>query len=39
MPSFAVTLAHAVYAALGSYPLQEIYRLPQMISGELERPP
>ena len=39
MPSFAVTLAHAVYAALGTYPLREIHKLPQLISGELERPP
>jgi len=39
MPNFAATLAHAVYAALGNYPLQEIHKLPQLISGELERPP
>jgi hypothetical protein len=39
MPSFAVTLAHAVYAALGSYPLQGIHKLPELISEVLERPP
>jgi hypothetical protein len=39
MPGFAVALAQAVYAALGDYPLQEIHKLPQLISGELERPP
>ena len=37
MPSFAATLANAVYLALGSYPLQEIDDFARRLDKEYEQ--
>jgi len=37
MPSFATTLANAVYRGLGTYPLQEIDDFGQRLEDEVDR--